>query len=215
MTTWLREWQGYEYTRDMTTWLRESCQWRVDILTVFLLGYHKRHIEEVLAMDLQWPSWRCRRQLVDTADMHVWHLHKQVSARVDICSTSYDAVILHTEHCISCLNQLSKLFIYDTKWLFIPQSSHWSLNVQASSDVMCDRPVIVTSSLCKMRRPCNNFIKRHFNLYFVNNNTSHLVWLTRTESAQMAARSFLGAEVNHWPGMSQSAPLWPIHTWSP
>ena len=27
-----------------------------------------------------------------------------------------------------------------------------------------------------------------------------------------AAPSFLGAEVNHWPGMSQSAPLWPIHT---
>ena len=24
--------------------------------------------------------------------------------------------------------------------------------------------------------------------------------------------SFLGAEVNRWPGMSQFAPLWPIHT---
>jgi len=40
-----------------------------------------------------------------------------------------------------------------------------------------------------------------------------MVWLTRTENAQTAAPSFLGAEVNHWLGMSQSAPQWPIHTW--
>jgi len=33
------------------------------------------------------------------------------------------------------------------------------------------------------------------------------------KNAQMAAPSFLGTEVNHWLGMSQSAPQWPIHTW--
>jgi len=39
-----------------------------------------------------------------------------------------------------------------------------------------------------------------------------MLWLTRTESARTAAPSFLGAEVNHWLGMSQSALQWPIHT---
>ena len=28
-----------------------------------------------------------------------------------------------------------------------------------------------------------------------------------------AAPSFLGEDVNHWLGMSQSAPQWPTHTW--
>ena len=42
---------------------------------------------------------------------------------------------------------------------------------------------------------------------------NNLLLLTRTESDQTDAQSFLVAEVNHWLGMSQSAPQWPIHTW--
>ena len=73
--------QGWLWSADRysgkCTWLGQTCQWREDVLTLFLFRNDKRDIEEVLAVDLQRPAWRCRRHLVDTANMHVWHLHNE------------------------------------------------------------------------------------------------------------------------------------------